>query len=86
MKRSDFHYHLPEHLIAQKPMEPRDHSRMVVLNREKQEISHHIFHELPEFIPPDTMLIVNDTKVFPARLHLEKLETGARIEIFLLKQ
>ncbi|MCK5879475.1 MAG: tRNA preQ1(34) S-adenosylmethionine ribosyltransferase-isomerase QueA, partial [Holophagae bacterium] len=49
-------------------------------------ISHHIFHELPEFIPPDTMLIVNDTKVFPARLHLEKLETGARIEIFLLKQ
>lgn len=82
----DFHYHLPEHLIAQEPIEPRDQSGMMVLDREKQKISHHIFHELPDFVPPDTMLVVNDTKVFPARLHLEKVETGARIEIFLLKQ
>lgn len=86
MKRSDFNYKLPEQLIAQEPMEPRDHSRMMVLNREKQEISSHIFKEILDFIPPDTMLVVNDTKVFPARLHLEKSETGAKIEVFLLKQ
>ncbi|RLE18903.1 MAG: tRNA preQ1(34) S-adenosylmethionine ribosyltransferase-isomerase QueA [Acidobacteria bacterium] len=86
MKRSDFFYHLPESLIAQEPMEPRDQSRMMVLKRENQEISHHIFREIPDFIPPDTMLVVNDTKVFPARLHLDKAETGARIELFLLKQ
>jgi len=86
VKRKDFHYHLPEQLIAQEPMEPRDHSRMMVLDREKQRISHHVFHEIPDFIPEDTMLVVNDTKVFPARLHLTKEETGARIELFLLKQ
>ncbi|NOY23467.1 MAG: tRNA preQ1(34) S-adenosylmethionine ribosyltransferase-isomerase QueA [Acidobacteria bacterium] len=86
MKRSDFFYHLPEQLIAQEPMEPRDHSRMMLLNREKQEISHHIFHEIQNLIPSDTMLVVNDTKVFPARLHLKKVETDARIEVFLLKQ
>ncbi len=86
MKRHEFHYHLPEQLIAQEPMTPRDRSRMMILNRKDNSISHHIFKEIPTFIPPDTMLVVNDTKVFPARLHLKKIETGARIEVFLLKQ
>ena len=86
MKRTDFFYNLPDTLIAQEPIEPRDASRMMVLDRESGTIDHRIFRNIVDLIPPDTMIVVNDTRVFPARLYLEKSETGARIEVFLLKQ
>lgn len=86
MKRTDFFYNLPDTLIAQEPIEPRDASRMMVLDRESKTINHRIFRDIVDLIPPDTMIVVNDTRVFPARLYLEKSETGARIEVFLLKQ
>ena len=86
MKRTDFHYFLPEDRIAQEPVNPRDASRMMVLNRRDGSVSHRVFHEIVDLIPDDTCLVVNNTKVFPARLHLEKIETGAMIEIFLLRQ
>ena len=86
MKTEEFNYYLPEELIAQKPLEERDKSRMMVLNRENQTIEHKIFREFPDTIPEDVMIVINNTKVFPARLHLTKAETGAKIEVFLLKQ
>ena len=86
MKRTDFHYHLPESLIAQEPVEPRDASRMLVMNRATETIRHKRFNDIVDLIPANTCLVVNNTKVFPARLHLEKAETGAMIEIFLLRQ
>ncbi len=82
---STFNYHLPKDLIAQKPVKPRDHSRLLILNRKNKKISHHYFFELGKFLKPGDVLILNDTKVFPARLIGKKL-TGGKIEIFLLKK
>ncbi len=86
MKRTDFSYHLPEDRIAQQPVEPRDASRMMVLNRADRSVSHYEFRDIVDLVPENTMLVVNNTRVFPARLHLQKVETGALIEIFLLRQ
>lgn len=86
MKTSDFYYDLPEGLIAQTPIEPRDHSRLMLLNREKKTISDHRFYELPEFLLPGDLLVVNDSKVLPARLYGERASTGAKVEILLLEQ
>ena len=82
---SDFDYELPEELIAQMPADKRENSRMLVLNRATHTIEHKHFYDIVDLIEPDYLLVLNDTKVLPARLRGEK-ETGAKIEIFLLKQ
>ena len=86
MKTSDFDYVLPEELIAQTPMEPRDHSRLLVYNREDKSIQHLHFYDLPQFLRKGDVLVVNETKVIPARLLGEKEDTGVPVEILLLKR
>lgn len=83
---NDFDYPLPPELIAQHPVEPRDHSRLLVLNRSAKSISDRNFYDLPSFLSPGDLLVFNDTKVIPARLFAEKEGGSARIEVFLLKQ
>ena len=86
MKTSDFFYHLPPERIAQHPAEPRDSSRMMVLRREDGSITHEIFRNIGEYLRPGDCLILNDTKVLPARLYGLKEDTGARVEFLLLRQ
>ena len=83
MLLNDFNYELPEELIAQKPIEPRNSSRLMVLNPATQEISHEHFYDLQKFLTAGDTLIFNDTRVIPARLIGQKA-TGGRVEIFLL--
>ena len=84
MLLSEFDYNLPEELIAQLPADKRENSRMLVLNRDKHSISHKHFYDIVDLIEPNSLLVLNNTKVMPARLYGTK-ETGAKIEIFLLK-
>ena len=86
MKTSDFDYHLPEELIAQTPMEPRDHSRLLVYNRADQGMQHLHFYDLPRFLRKGDVLVINETKVIPARLLGEKEDTGVPVELLLLKR
>lgn len=86
MKTSDFYFDLPERLIAQDPLERRSDSRLLVLNRENGEIEHHIFNEIGNYLAPGDCLVINDTKVLPARLYGSKIGTGAKIEVLLLKR
>lgn len=86
MKTSDFDYNLPEELIAQTPMEPRDHSRLLVYNREDQSVQHLHFYDLPRFLRKGDVLVINETKVIPARLLGEKEDTGVPVELLLLKR
>ena len=83
MKVSDFKYDLPEELIAQTPIKQRDHSKLMVLNREKQTIKHKIFKDIIDYLEPGDVLVRNNTKVLPARLYGKK-ETGANVEFLLL--
>ncbi|MDA1188264.1 MAG: tRNA preQ1(34) S-adenosylmethionine ribosyltransferase-isomerase QueA, partial [Chloroflexi bacterium] len=84
MKTSDFDYHLPQELIAQTPVEPRDSSRLLVLSRSDGAIQHSRFHDLPRFLRKGDLLVFNDSRVFPARLHGKRLGTDTLVEIFLL--
>ena len=86
MKRQDFYYDLPEELIAQDPLEDRSSSRLLVLEKETGATSHHIFKEITGYLKEGDCLVINDTKVIPARLYGHKEETGAVIEILLLKR
>jgi S-adenosylmethionine:tRNA ribosyltransferase-isomerase len=86
MKKSDFWYDLPERLIAQTPVEPRDHSRMMCLHAGDGRIEHRHFYDLPLLLCPGDTLIVNDSRVLPARMYGIKEATGARIEVLLLEQ
>lgn len=86
MELSDFDFYLPQELIAQHPVEPRDSSRLMVVNRKSGDVEHHIFHELPDLLQPGDVLVVNNTRVIPARLIGEKEGTGAHIECLLLKR
>jgi S-adenosylmethionine:tRNA ribosyltransferase-isomerase len=86
MKRSKFAYEYPEELIAEYPAEPRDSCRLMVIDRETKEISHHSFRDLPQFYQEGDVLVVNDTKVYPARMYGKKKKTGAAIEVFLLRE
>ena len=81
---SDFDYELPEELIAQTPLEPRDSSRLLVLDRNSGKLSHHIFHEFVNCICPGDLLVANDTKVIPARLIGRRADSGGKVEVFLL--
>ena len=85
MLLSEFDYVLPEELIAQRPSDKRENSRMMVLNRDKQEILHKHFYDIVDLLDDSHVLILNDTKVIPARLYGYK-DTGAKIEVFLLKE
>lgn len=85
MLLSEFDYILPEELIAQRPSDKRENSRMMVLNRDKQEILHKHFYDIVDLLDDNHVLILNDTKVIPARLYGYK-DTGAKIEVFLLKE
>lgn len=86
VKTSDFYYDLPEELIAQDPLEDRSSSRLLVLNKETGKTEHHVFREIIDYLEPGDCLVVNDTKVIPARLIGVKEETGAKIEVLLLKR
>lgn len=86
MKKSDFYYDLPKELIAQTPVEPRDSSRMMVLSKENGDINHKHFYELKEFLKKGDCLVLNDTRVLPARLYGTRTDTGAVVEFVLLKQ
>lgn len=80
---TDFDYDLPQELIAQHPMEPRDHSRLLVVDKKTGEIEHKHFYDLVIYLKPGDVLVFNDTRVIPARLHGTK-DTGAHVEVFLL--
>ncbi len=86
MKRSDFYYDLPGELIAQHPAEPRDSSRLMVVNKTSGECTHRHFRDITEYIGPDDCLILNDTKVLPARIYGTREDTGAVVEFLLLSQ
>lgn len=86
MKTSDFYFELPQELIAQDPLPDRSSSRLMVLNRETGEIAHDIFHDILKYLKPGDCLVRNNTKVIPARLFGKKADTGATIEILLLKR
>ena len=85
MKTEDFNYDLPEELIAQTPLAKRDDSKLMVLNRKTGEIKHEIFHNIINYLNKGDVLVLNDTKVMPARIIGEKKDTGAIIELLLLK-
>ena len=86
MKTSDFYYDLPEELIAQTPVEPRNSSRLMVLPRKGGEPIHKHFYDLPEFLKPGDCLVLNNTRVLPARLYGTREDTGAVVEFVLLRQ
>ena len=79
MNTSDFYYELPKELIAQTPLEPRDSSRLLLLNRENGEIKHQTFSDIIDFLQPGDLLVANDSSVLPARIYGVKSETGARV-------
>ena len=79
----DYHYSLPEHMIAQQPLQERDHSRLLVMDRRTDALSHRVFHDLESFLAPSDVLVVNNTQVIPGRL-VGKKESGGRIEALIL--
>ncbi len=86
MKTSDFFYELPKELIAQTPIEPRDCSRLLVLNRSEKTLEHKYFYDIIDFLNEGDLLVANDSRVLPARIYGIKDETGAKVEFLLLKQ
>ena len=86
MKTSDFNYYLPQELIAQKPVEPRDHSRLMLLNRKTGQTTHRMFYDLPDSLGEGDLLVFNDSRVFPARLYGRSETSGRDIELLLLSR
>lgn len=86
MNKSDFFYDLPKELIAQQPLEPRDSSRMMVLNKENDSVEHKHFYDICDYLRPGDCLILNNTRVLPARIYGTKKDTGANVEFLLLNQ
>lgn len=85
MKTADFDYHLPESSIAQTPAEPRDSSRLLILHRDSSDVEHRIFRDLSLLLQPNDLLVLNRTRVIPARIFAKK-ETGGRVELLLLRR
>src|SRR5215216_1996797 len=85
MKTSDFDYHLPESSIAQTPAEPRDSSRLLVLHHDSGELEHRIFRDVSDYLRAGDLLVLNQTRVIPARIFARK-ETGGRVELLLLRR
>lgn len=86
MKTSDFDYELPQELIAQQPAEPRDHSRLMLLERNTGRVTHNRFYDLPGILKEGDLLVFNDSRVFPARLYGRSVPSGREIELLLLSQ
>ncbi|MGO9480996.1 MAG: tRNA preQ1(34) S-adenosylmethionine ribosyltransferase-isomerase QueA [Candidatus Kryptoniota bacterium] len=86
MRLADFKYAIPRNLIAKTPAQPRDHSRMMVVDRATQEIEEKVFYEIADYFQKGDSLVVNETKVFPARLIGKKEKTNAKIEVLLLRE
>ncbi|MCJ7708888.1 MAG: tRNA preQ1(34) S-adenosylmethionine ribosyltransferase-isomerase QueA [Anaerolineales bacterium] len=86
MRTSDFDYDLPPDRIAQTPAEPRDSSRLLVLDRQRETVSHHVFQDLPALLDPGDVLVINQTRVLPARLRARKVPSGGKVELLLLKR
>jgi S-adenosylmethionine:tRNA ribosyltransferase-isomerase len=86
VKTSSFDYHLPEELIAQTPVEPRDRARLMVLDRDSGQIHHAIFRDLRSYLNPGDLLVLNETRVIPARLFANKIPGGGRAELLLLNR
>ena len=86
LKVSDFDYELPEELIAQHPLQKRDMSRLLVYDRKSQEIHHRIFKDIGEYLRAGDCLVINDTKVIPARLYGVRKDSGGAIEFLLLER
>lgn len=86
MSLHDYYYDLPEELIAQDPLEDRSSSRLMVLDKETGNVKHHVFKEIIDYLNPGDCLVINDTKVLPARLYGNKVGTDAKIEVLLLKR
>lgn len=86
MKKSDFYYDLPQELIAQTPIEPRDASRLMKIDRESGGIVHDRFYNICDYLKSGDLLVMNDSKVFPARIYGEKRDTGVHAELLLLKR
>ena len=84
MKISDFDYPLPPELIAQYPSEQRDQSRLMVVDRAAQSFEHHRFQDLPRFLSPNDLLILNNTRVIPARMYAHRVNRQEKIEVLLL--
>lgn len=85
LKTSDFNYELPERLIAQTPVNPRDHSRLLVYDRKQDKIEHKHFYDILDYIRAGDVLVINDTKVYPARIYA-RTENGGKVELLLLKR
>jgi S-adenosylmethionine:tRNA ribosyltransferase-isomerase len=86
LKTSDFDYHLPDEYIAQTPIEPRDHARLMIINRSSKTIDHTIFNEIGDYLQPGDLLVLNETRVIPARLYAAKLPDGGKVELLLLQK
>ena len=86
MKTADFDYKLPEKLIAQSPLEPRDHSRLMILDRINGRIKHRNFYDITEYLDHGDVLVFNDSKVIPARMYGSTVDSGSRVELLLLSQ
>ena len=84
MNTHDFFYNLPENLIAQEPIEPRDHSRLLVMGRESGELADKHFYDLLDFLKEGDCLILNDSRVLPARIYGQRADTGSPLEVLLL--
>lgn len=84
LKKSDFFYELPPELIAQVPSKERDMSRLMTVDRKTGAVGDHIFHDIADMLKPGDILVINDSKVIPARLHGIKKETGAVMEMLML--
>ena len=86
MLLSDFHYELPADRIAQQPLNPRDHSRLLILDRQTGDITHRRFYHVPDYLEPGDTLVFNNTRVIPARLLGVRADTGGKVEVFLLNR
>ena len=86
MDVKNFYYHLPEELIAQDPLEDRSNSRLMILNKTSGAITHRVFREITDYLKAGDCLVINNTKVIPARLYGIREDTGAKIELLLLKR
>jgi S-adenosylmethionine:tRNA ribosyltransferase-isomerase len=85
MRLSDFDYDLPRELIAQKPVQPRDYSRLLILDKRTGQIGHKYFYDLPDILEAGDVLVLNNSKVIPARLVGRREKTGGQVEVFLLR-
>ena len=86
MNVNDFDYDLPQEFIAQTPADPRDSSKLMILNRADETLSHHVFREIVDYIRPNDVLVMNNTRVIPARIPAMRADTGGKLEILLLRK